>query len=72
MNVRENRLQIIRGQTPAGLLLFPAWDRLANEGVVFDRAYCASLLCVPLVIRAPGVRPGRRRHLVSHVDIKLD
>ena len=52
--LQRHALRLHGGDVPT-----PAWDRLADEGVIFDRAYCASPLCVPT---RPSIMTGRWPH----------
>jgi arylsulfatase A-like enzyme len=52
--LQRTALSLYAGPTPT-----PTWERLAGRGVVFDRAYCATPLCVPT---RPSMMNGRWPH----------
>lgn len=52
--LQRNMLALYGGDVPT-----PAWDRLGQQGVVFDRAHCATPLCVPT---RPSMMTGRWPH----------
>ncbi len=54
-----DQLQRATLPTYGGPVPTPTWDRLAGRGVVFDRAYCATPLCVPT---RPSMMTGRWPH----------
>ena len=67
-NKRPNILLIMTDQQHAGMMSCtgnawldtPAMDRLAHEGMRFERAYCTNPVCVPSrTSMATGMMPGR-------------
>jgi len=60
-----------RGRTTAIVVVADHGESLGDHGLYFahDFTLYEELLHVPLIIEAPGVAPGRRRSLVSLVDV---